>query len=538
MRSFFVGALALLLGSQLLAQHITNGPVISGVTDHSARIFVRTSQAAPVTLLLYTDSTLVSSSVLNTLAEADSSNIFDLTGLNPYTRYRFSLAVNGEVERQGSFRTFPKPDQTVPFSFTFGSCIEHMRGDSIFVEMEKHHPAFFLHLGDWTYPDHENYPIDTGPGENQFYSVDYSKVQLLYRVRYSMPNMNKMMAQTPIDFIHDDDDFVFDENSRNVQSASRTENGKTVLYDRPLPPGARHNVIQGYMQFFPHYPMEHDTAEGLYHKFRYGNVEVFFIDSRADRSSENDAYRTDKKGKIHFEPADDHTILGKQQMQWLLDSLKNSTADWKFIVSGTNFNMGYRRAIDLAVMLQGMQVQEGRTGASVAASMAAMWVGYPFDQARLINFCADNKITNVIVLSGDAHCSAIDDGKNAGLPELMSGNLGVPNSHISDLIENRIGLNIWDKGGQGIGNTNFNNCFGQIDVYGKDSVQLNIIDQYGTKITSTVLKNGIVARHVRLKNMQGHTAYTRFRTLGDFFRLAHKMAQHHRQEKRAKRRKS
>ena len=507
----------------VVTERITHGPIIGAVTDHSAKMYFRTSSSVEFHVLIYNDdNTLFANIAPTTQADYDTSVIIPLDNLSPDYTYHYDVFLKGNLQRSGSFRTFPTVGTHNPFSFAFGSCMEHDRGDSIFIELQKQKPAFFLHLGDWTYPDHEGYPNNVNGGNNRFYSTDYKNVQEAYRVRYSLPNMNKFLASTPIDFIYDDDDFVFDENSRNTQSCCDIINGKTVLYEKPLPPGARYNAIKGYMDCFPHYPIEHDTANGVYHKFRYGNVEVFFLDSRADRSSENEAFKVSKSGKLTFAPDSNHTILGKEQMAWLLNGLLKSTADWKFIVSGTNFNMGYRRAIDLALLQQKREVEPGRTAAGLAASMCAMWVGFPYDQAKLINHCADNKIKNVIVLSGDAHSSSIDDGTNAGLPELVGSNLSVPNSKIPSILYNRVGLDLWNKGGQGIGNDNYNNCFGKVEVYGQDSVQLNVVDEHGVKVASCILKNGIVAKHVDVNTMAGTNSATKKRRREDLFRLISK----------------
>jgi alkaline phosphatase D len=508
----------------ICAQTITHGPIIGGVTDTSATIYLRTSQATPVTINVRTKDGQVASDYKGlTIADKDSSAFIQLSSLKPDTYYQCSIKA-GNSTTSASFTTFPVRDSRQPLVFTFGSCIENMRTDSIFLVMQQHHPDLFLHLGDWTYPDHEDYPEEPHGGHNYFYSATYPKVEEAYRVRYSMPLMSAFLAQTPADFIHDDDDFVFDGNSLHTQSGSMMVEGHNVLFENPLPDNARANAIKGYLEHFPHYPVN-DPVNGLYHSYRMGNIEIFFLDSRADRDSENDAFKI-KNGKIKFAPDADHSLLGKEQMQWLLDGLSNSTADWKFILSGTNFNMAYRRTLDLALLLQNQEVKPGMTGGMIASSLAAMWIGYPHDQAKLINYLADNKIKNVVLLSGDAHCSAIDDGANSGIPEVMSGNLGVENSQIPYLLYNEIGLDLWNHGGQGINNTNFNNCFGKIEVFGADSLYVTIVDIHGDHVTEHTFKNGLQVKHVKLRQMRKSTLRTRARLLKDFVRFVGRQMSH------------
>jgi phosphodiesterase/alkaline phosphatase D-like protein len=506
----------------VFGQVITHGPVISGVTDSSMRVYIRTNVATPVQIAYYPLNKPEKEKLIlsETKAHLDSSLIVDLKKLESETVYQLNISLPAsKANQQAQVKTFPPVGKVGHMRLSFGSCIEHIKTDSIFITMSKFKPDLFLHLGDWTYPDHETYPTQSIPGKNYFYSTQMSKVQEAYRVRYSLPFMADFLRNHPIDFIHDDDDFAFDGNSRETHSNAYLNGNLTILVEEPLPEGARENAIQGYLDYFPHYKLAAPKEEGVFHKYSYGNVEIFFLDSRADRSPDNDAF-VRRNGRIYFEPPSDHSILGAIQMKWLLDGLRSSTATWKLIASGTNFNKGYKQVMDLALAMQRMVLRPGWSGGTVASSMASMWVGFPHDQWKLINFIAENKISNVVVLSGDSHNSAIDDGKNAGLPELMSGNLGVDNSHICDIVYNKLAIDIWNGGGQGIRNINYNACFGMVDVFGNDSIGLNVIDAKGDLLISKTLPSGFIPKPVKLKPMIGHTLGTRIRLWRNILKLA------------------
>ena len=114
---------------------------------------------------------------------------------------------------------------------------------------------------------------------------------------------------------------------------------------------------------------------------------------------------------------------------------------------------------------------------------------------------------NVIWLSSDSHTSAIDDGENAGFPEPMAGNLRQTNSRLAWLMANAGPLMstfcpqsnlsqsfaLWNAGGQGLGNTNFNDAYGRIEVFGEDSVRLSIVDTAGIVIAILTLQNSASA---------------------------------------------
>jgi hypothetical protein len=94
----------------------------------------------------------------------------------------------------------------------------------------------------------------------------------------------------------------------------------------------------------------------------------------------------------------------------------------------------------------------------------------------------------VIVLSGDAHTAAMDDGTNAGLPEIMAGGLDIANSRLAAGFAS-LGMNIWNKGGQGLTTPLFNNAFGKVTVFGTDSVLLELVDEEETVFASHTIRD-------------------------------------------------
>ena len=61
---------------------------------------------------------------------------------------------------------------------------------------------------------------------------------------------------------------------------------------------------------------------------------------------------------------------------------------------------------------------------AAAAPGADHWGGYAQERAVIANFIADNEIDNLMMLSGDAHMIAIDDGTNTDYS--TSGNASFP----------------------------------------------------------------------------------------------------------------
>src|SRR5262249_19665823 len=76
---------------------LTHGPVVGGVTDTSAKVFVRTDQTARVQVRYSPDPTLTTYSTsdqFTTVASADFTQIIPLSNLTAETKYYLDITVN------------------------------------------------------------------------------------------------------------------------------------------------------------------------------------------------------------------------------------------------------------------------------------------------------------------------------------------------------------------------------------------------------------------------------------------------------------
>ncbi len=480
------------------SQTITHGPFISAVTENSAKSYLRTNTSTAFDFVISLDSTSFSSPITYydfTNAAKDTSAIISISGLLPDTKYYYKVIINGlQASAVQSFRTFPLPNSVSNFTFAFGSC-EGFSGsvihEPIFAQVINSSPRFFLECGDWGYPDvTDNFPFDTN-----FFSIYYTKIQESYHLKYSPHgDIFNLMKTTPIDYVYDDHDYMQDNSARDFTPNYSSSPG--VLIDVPNPPGARENSIRAYTEYFPAYPMV-DTSEGIFHSIRYGNVEIFMCDDRSARSPSLEGFVPDtaNAGLLMYDPPAGHSMLGQIQMNWLVNGLKTSSAKWKFVMTGVAFNKGYQSYLDFALtpFIQNTVFTSpfgSGNGKNFAAGIVDTWIGFPEDQNRLLSLCSQDSIGNLIFLTSDSHTAALDDGGNSGFPELMSGNLNQTNSKLAHLTDS-LGMNVWNGGGEGIGNNNFSFTFGKIDVFGNDSVRLSIIDTLGSTIASIIVHDGV-----------------------------------------------
>ncbi len=504
----------------LFAQKLTHGPIAGGVTSTSARFHVRVDAIATVNVQLSTSQNFLASLFGGEQVAAaanDFAVLIDANNLVADILYFYRAVVNGApVGEVRQFRTFPPPGARVPFLFTFGSCQQNRPWQNspgagrVFTQMLNDRPCFFLQIGDWGYPD----TTDTARDSTRFFSLEMSRVQASYRAKYdSTYPLQQLLRVTPVDYVYDDHDYM------NNNASAFTANDAGRAREIPAPPQARLNSIRGYQQLFPGYPLANANG-GIWHKFTYGNADFFMLDTRSQRSPNMNALRRNPAtGDYEFLPdnqrhsilAGDSTLIGENQRQWLQRELRASTADWKFVATSVPFNRSLRRGLDLALAVQDSVVFVpgfGQvTGLFVAIELLDKWVGFEKEQQGLLRFIFENRIKNVILLSGDTHTAAIDDGANAGLPEIMAGGLDITNSRIVALLE-LLGVRIWNRGGQTLMSSNFNNAYGRLNVFGADSVRLEVVDEFGSVLARHVVLDGSLPVDVKSPKSEAMKSFT------------------------------
>jgi hypothetical protein len=264
---------------------------------------------------------------------------------------------------------------------------------------------------------------------------------------------------------------------------------QTVQFDEGVIPGA----INGYFDHFPGYGAV-DTAIGIHHSFKLGNMEFFMLDLRNSATPQNDPYVYHAATNTYtFEPGPDHSLMSVGQREWLLDGLLNSTAHWKIIGSSVMFNKRFVQFREIATQLQVL----APSMIDYAANLSYMWNAYPADQNALLDFVEQNQLKDVIILSGDSHSSMVDDGTNAGLPELSASGLTSEDegylNHSLDSVIDLLGYtygtidSLWNGGGNGVDNENFSDSYGTMEVFGKDSMRLCAMDELGQEMGCIII---------------------------------------------------
>lgn len=201
---------------------------------------------------------------------------------------------------------------------------------------------------------------------------DYRQV---FDVQLTRPAQAALYATVPIAYVWDDHDYGPNDSDKNA-------------------PG-RPAAMLAYREYVPHYELAGpDTA--IHQAFSIGTVRVILTDARSSRDPQD-------------VPDDDaKSLLGDEQRDWLLDELVTS--------AGSH---------DLVIWVNPVPwVADAEEGGD-------SWSGYTTERALIANHIADNGIDNLLMVSGDAHMVAIDDGSHTNYSS--SPGPGFPLLHVAAL---------------------------------------------------------------------------------------------------------
>lgn len=475
----------------LFSQSITSGPVVGGVTSETARIYIRTDVPTEFDIELDTLETFATSFTVSDSTRSDqfSMVIAEVEGLQPFKEYFYRFLINGQPQDSVyNFTSFPEVGDTGHYKIVVGSC-NYFNNFELFGHIREFDPMLFIHLGDWRYP-----PSTFGWNYNLF----PDRIANAFSWCYNDANMSGyVLGNSAIDYVYDDS-YCYNGNQGNTfpelnvlypNTDSTYYQIHTVEFDPDIIPGA----INGYFDQFPGYEAV-DTAVGVYHSFQLGNMEFFMLDLRNPASPQNDPFIYHPETNTYtFETDSTHSILSAPQREWLLNGLQNSTADWKIIGSSVMFNKRFKQMLDVSVQLQVLSPSL----IQYAWSLAYLWAAYPVDQNAVLDLIEEHNIKDVIVISGDSHSSMVDDGTNAGLPELSASGLASHDegylNHSLDSVFDLLGYSygtidsLWNGGGNGVGNSNFSDSYGTMEVFGKDSMRLCAMDELGQEMGCIVV---------------------------------------------------
>jgi hypothetical protein len=210
---------------------------------------------------------------------------------------------------------------------------------------------------------------------------DLDRFQEAYQTMLTSPAQSALYRETPIAYTWDDHDF----------------GGSNSMGDSP----AREAARLSYRQNVPHYELAAGSGNApIYQAFSAGRVRFIMLDTRSMRNLET-------------MPDGSDSMLGERQREWLKEELLEGS-----------------RTHALVVLVSSVP------WIAADGSSSDDWGGYATERREIADFIAENGIRNMMMLAGDAHMLAIDDGTNsdyssaggAGFPVLHAAALDRPGS--------------------------------------------------------------------------------------------------------------
>ena len=333
---------------------ISSGPMVGYCEFKEAAIWLQTNKNELVKIdyfALDNPKEVFSSDTYTSSKENGFTYHIILDKLQPGKKYNYTLVINNKkvvLPYETSFsskKIWQYRTDAPDFKVAFGSCTyinetdvdrpgkPYGSGYNIFESINTKNPDIMLWGGDNIY----------------LREVDFdSKTGIYHRYKHSrgIKEFQPLLAKTQNFALWDDHDFGPNDSDRSFYNKYVTQ--------------------QAFKDFWANksYGSNPNQKEGTYSTFNWNDAQFFLLDDRFFRSP-NDRITGEK------------TMLGKDQLEWLIDGLAASKANFKIIVIGGQ-------------VLNSVPDYEN-------------YGTYPDEKARIFKELIDNKIKGVLFLTGDRH---------------------------------------------------------------------------------------------------------------------------------------
>ncbi len=321
---------------------------------------------------------IVSSGTVTTDTSKDHTVKVDVTGLQADQFYYYEFTAYNTNSVRGRTRTAPLGNID-SLRFAVVSCSGYPFGYFNAYERitERNDINAVLHLGDYLY---ESGNSSATPADRLVEPTTEIISLEDYRMRHSHYKLDaalmRVHQQYPFICIWDDHETANDSWYGGAQNHTDSTEGNWF--------SRKARGIQAYYEWMPLRMPDPTDPERIYRKFSYGDlVDLYMLDTRLEG-------REEQNGTL--DTSSNRTILGQQQFDWLVNGLKNSTAQWNLI--GQQVVMA--------------PVNTNITGAPNYPN-GDQWDGYRGERKKLFDSISVNNITNTVVMTGDVHCAWAND---------------------------------------------------------------------------------------------------------------------------------
>lgn len=365
MRRMLLLAVLLVLAANVFAQKslLQSGPMVGYSQMLEALLWVQTKEAATVQIAYWEQGNPNQKRFTDPVTTAKQSAFtakLIADQVQPGKVYDYQLLINGQAvafDYPCTFQTqtlWQWRTDAPDFTVALGSCAyvndppydrpgtPYGSNYQIFTSIHQKRPDMMLWLGDNTYLREADW---------------YSRTGILYRYTHtrSLPEMQPLLASAHNYAIWDDHDFGPDNSDRSF-----------VL---------KNTTLEAFQLFWGNPTYGINNQPGVTTHFQWNDIDFFLLDNRYFRNAD-------------LRVSGERAMLGKEQLEWLIDGLVNSKAPFKMVAVGGQ-------------ILNTAPVHENYVNF------------YPEERAYLLQRIEQEGIKNVVFLTGDRHHTEFDQYVNA-----------------------------------------------------------------------------------------------------------------------------
>ena len=302
-------------------------------TSEGVLLSVRTTESEVELVVVQADGEGWTEVVRETVTAVDGTAQLEVTGLVADTAYRWVAYGTEGRSRVGRFRTALDASGHRVLTFAAVSCIGGNEPWPSMTEAAALEPDAFLLLGD------------------QIYSSSHTAEG--YRAEYATCLGTQGMADATASC-----SVIATWDDHEVANNWELDDLADGQYDAAL------------ATFREAFPQREGPSGGVWRKLSYGDVaEVYVLDCRSERKAADGVY------------------LGREQMDWLKESLAASTATFKLIMNSVPIT-------DYTDLIGSVEA-------------ADRWQGFPEAREEIVGFIDDEGITGVLWIAGDVHFAQV-----------------------------------------------------------------------------------------------------------------------------------
>ena len=374
-------------------------------------------------------------------ADTDFTLKVDVTNLSAATTYFYRFLSNGVTSDTGTTRTLPATDATVEqVRFAVFSCSNYPAGffNAYTEALNESDLDAVLHLGDYIYEyERGNFGDEDLNSDNIGRALpENNNTELFtlqdYRLRYALyrtdAGLRSLHQQAPFIVVPDDHEVA---NDTFINGAENHNEGEGDFSARKAA------ALQAYFEWLPIRPFVPGDNATFNRAFQWGNlVNLLMLDTRHTARSEkipevadpfwlddNNNFRAEAFQAALVDPS--RTMLGQEQLGWMLDNMATSTATWQvlgqqvlmgrmFIPTEVLLGLGDLAAVNQSITelatIRGRiaagdptvtDAERARVETALPYNLDA-WDGY-FAEREFIFGNLEQMAKNVVVLAGDTH---------------------------------------------------------------------------------------------------------------------------------------